>query len=335
MPAKTLVNGRDLVVIGTSAGGLEAVSKLVAQLPSDLPAAIFVVQHLAPELSGVALLHRLSKYKSFDARFGKNGEAIKRGQIYVAPPDYHMLVREKTILVTKGARENGFRPAVDPLFRSAAVTHGNRVIGIILTGMLDDGTAGMIAVKRCGGVTIVQEPNDASYPSMPQNALDHATVDHRAPVSEMGALLDTLTRQRPGKKTPVPADIQVEAEIAERVLSDVEAVNALGPQVPYNCPDCGGPLWGMKQGKLLRYRCHVGHSFTAQTLLSMQSEKIEETLWVALRMFEERKNLLANMIKNSPTGAISKMTMKRAAEAQEHIDRIRATLMAKTSTNDA
>jgi two-component system, chemotaxis family, protein-glutamate methylesterase/glutaminase len=327
------MKGRDIVVIGTSAGGLEAVGELIAQLPSDLPAAIFVVQHLAPDLSGVALLRRLAPYKSFGARFARDGEAIKHGQVYLAPPDFHMLVRQKKVLVTKGARENGFRPGIDPLFRSAAVTHSNRVVGIILTGLLDDGTAGLIAVKRCGGVTIVQDPKDASYPAMPQSALNNAPVDHCVPVSEMGALLETLTRQPPGKKAPIPHDITVEAEIAERVLSDIVEVNSLGRQVPYNCPDCGGVLWQMKQGKLLRYRCHVGHSFTADTLLSLQTEKIEETLWVALRMFEERKNLLKNMLQKSPKSMASR-TMARSSEAQVHIERIRAILLTKTASAD-
>jgi two-component system, chemotaxis family, protein-glutamate methylesterase/glutaminase len=327
------MKGRDIIVIGTSAGGLEALGELVAQLPSDLPAAIFIVQHLAPDLSGVALLRRLSQYKSFDARFAEDGEAIKPGQVYLAPPDSHMLVREKQILIAKGARENGYRPAIDPLFRSAAVTHGNRVIGIVLTGLLDDGTAGLIAVKRCGGKAIVQDPADASYPDMPQSALNNATIDHCVPIAEMGALLETLTRERPGKSVSIPPDIIMEAEIAERVLSDVGDLNALGHQVPYNCPDCGGVLWQMKQGKFLRYRCHVGHAFTAATLLAIQTDKIEETLWVALRMFEERKNLLGNMVAKSPK-SLATRTMARSAEAQVHIERIRAILLTKTETEE-
>ncbi len=324
------MKGRDIVVIGTSAGGLEAVGELIAQLPSDLPAAIFVAQHLAPDLSGSALQRRLAQYKSFGARFAKDGEPIQRGRIYLAPPDYHLLVKEKKVFVTKGARENGYRPAVDPLFRSAAVTHGNRVIGIILTGLLDDGTAGLLAVERCGGVSIVQDPDDASYPDMPRSAMNQARVDHCVPVSSMGALLEQLTREGPGKKRKVPADVRVEAEIAERVLSDVGAVEGLGEQVPYNCPDCGGVLWQMENAEMLRYRCHVGHSFTAQSLLSIQTEKIEETLWVALRMFEERKNLLANLLAESPKSTIASSTIARSTEAQVHIDRIRAILVSKT-----
>jgi two-component system chemotaxis response regulator CheB len=167
---------------------------------------------------------------------------------------------------------------------------------------------------------------------MPRSALNQARVDHCVPVSGMGALLDQLTRGGPGKKRKVPADIRVEAEIAERVLSDVGAVEGLGEQVPYNCPDCGGVLWQMESAKMLRYRCHVGHSFTAQSLLSIQTEKIEETLWVALRMFEERKNLLANLLAKSPKSTIASSTIARSTEAQLHIDRIRAILVSKTKS---
>jgi two-component system, chemotaxis family, protein-glutamate methylesterase/glutaminase len=146
-------------------------------------------------------------------------------------------------LVTKGARENRYRPGIDPLFRSAAASHGPRVIAVLLTGLLDDGTAGLIAVKTCGGVTVVQDPKDATYPQMPQSALDNLSVDHCVPISEMGSLLEKLAKESPGKRKSIPEAIRTEALIAERVLSDVAQVNGLGEQVPYNCPNCGGILW--------------------------------------------------------------------------------------------
>src|SRR5438874_308364 len=161
--------------------------------------------------------------------------------------------------------------------------------------MLDDGTAGLSAIKKCGGVTVVQDPKDAAYPEMPQSALNNMTVDHCVPISEMGALLEKYAKQHPAKSKSIPYPIRTEALIAERVLSDVEQVSGLGGQVPYNCPNCGGILWEMKTPGLRRYRCHTGHSYTAKALLTSQTEKIEETLWVSLRMFEERKNLLNNM----------------------------------------
>ena len=154
---------------------------------------------------------------------------------------------------------------------------------------------GLIAIKNCGGVTVVQDPNDAAYPEMPQSALNNLKVDHCVPLSEMGLLLEKLVQEPPGKIRPIPEDIRTEALIAERVLSDVAQVSGFGNQVPYNCPNCGGVLWEMDNPDLKRFRCHTGHSYTAKTLLDTQSEKIEETLWVSLRMLEERRNLLNNM----------------------------------------
>lgn len=312
-------NGHDIIVVGTSAGGLEALDTLIGQLPTDLPASIFVVQHMASENTGASLLRRLSRHRAFGCAFGKDGEALKRGRIYIARPDNHLLIKKNRLLVTKGARENRNRPGVDPLFRSAAVAYTSRVIGILLTGMLDDGTAGLSAIKNCGGITVVQDPKDAAYPDMPQSAIDNLTPDYCVPIGEMGRLLETLCQQPSGRSHAVPKDVKLEAEIAERVLSDVAAVDSLGQQVPYNCPNCGGVLWEMDNPSVPRYRCHTGHSFTLPALLESQSEKIEETLWIALRMFEERKNLLKNTDK--PFAA------QRSKETQVHIDRIRAILL--------
>jgi two-component system chemotaxis response regulator CheB len=321
-------NGHNIVVIGTSAGGLEALDKLIGQLPTDLPAALFIVQHMAPENSGVALLHKLGKHKAFKCKLASSGESYEKGQIYIAPPDYHLLVKKRTLLVTKGARENRYRPAIDPLFRSAAVAHGPHVIGMVLTGMLDDGTAGLIAIKKCGGVTVVQDPKDAAYPEMPQSALNNLTVDYCVPIAEMGRLLEKLAHEPPGKGKSIPKDVRTEALIAERVLSDVAQMNGLGRQVPYNCPNCGGVLWEIDNPDVERYRCHTGHSFTASALLTIQSEKIEETLWTSLRMFEERKNLLNNMAQTQIRQEGKDSYAQRAKETEVHIERIRAMLRA-------
>jgi len=319
--------GRNIVVIGTSAGGLEVLDGIIGQLPTDFPASIFIVQHMAPENTGVALMHRLGRHKAFGCKIAEDGESFRPGRIYIAPADFHMLVKKTTLLVTKGARENRFRPAIDPLFRSAAVTHGPRVIGIVLTGMLDDGTAGLMAIRKCGGVTVVQDPDDAAYPGMPQSVLNHLKVDHCVPAAKIGGLLDSLARRPAGKARAVPEEIRIEAEIAERVLSDVAQVDSLGSQAPYNCPNCGGVLWEIRKSKMQRYRCHTGHSFTADALLVSQSERIEETLWISLRMFEERKNLLNNMAKRGGGSKIAHSYAKRADETQVHIERIRAVLL--------
>jgi len=197
--------------------------------------------------------------------------------------------------------------------------------------MLDDGTAGLIAIKRCGGVTVVQDPKDAAYAGMPQSAVDNADVDFCVPIADMGPLLAKVVSKRPGKTKPVPGDIRTEAEIAERVLSDVEQVNGLGTQVPYNCPNCGGVLWEMDKPHVKRYRCHTGHSYTWPALLASQSEKIEEILWISLRMFEERKNLLTSMAKKAANGTARKPYRQRLGETQGYIDRIRAMLLSPQS----
>lgn len=324
------VKGRNIIVVGASAGGLEALDLLFRHLPPDIPAAIFVVQHLAPEVTGEALVRRLGQNRGFRCKLATNGEAFRSGRIYVAPPDNHLLIKGKHLLVTKGARENRNRPGIDPLFRSAAVTHGRHVIGVVLTGMLDDGTAGLIAIKRCGGVTVVQDPQEASYPAMPQSVLASLRVDHCVRLAAMGNLLDRLSRESAGKEKPIPQDVKTEALIAERILSDVSAVNDLGDQVPYNCPNCGGVLWQMHQPGTKRFRCHTGHSFTQASLLTSQTEKIEETLWISLRMFEERKNLLNNMTRRASLGKSA--TAERIREAETHIKRIRAILNAPAMT---
>jgi two-component system, chemotaxis family, protein-glutamate methylesterase/glutaminase len=314
-------------VIGASAGGLEALDKLIAQFPTDIPAAIFIVQHMAPESTADALLSRLGKYKAFQCALATDGEKFAPGRIYISPPDHHLLVKKDHLLVTKGARENRYRPGVDPLFRSAAATHGRHVIAVVLTGMLDDGTAGLMAVKKCGGMAVVQDPRDAAYPDMPQSAVDNLDVDYCLPIAEMGAVIEQLAKEHPNSAAECPQQVRTEALIAERVLSDVGQVSGLGDQVPYNCPNCGGVLWQMKGAGVHRYRCHTGHSFTADALLTSQTEKIEETLWISLRMFEERKNLLNNMAKAQSSATMRRSYSERAQATQVHIERIRAMLM--------
>lgn len=319
--------GRDVIVIGTSAGGLQALDSLFSQLPTDIPASLFIVQHMSPENTGEALLHRLSRNRGFHCKLAKNGERFEKGRVYITPADNHLLIKGDRLLVTKGARENRYRPAIDPLFRSAAVTHGPRVIGVVLTGMLDDGTAGLIAIKKCGGVTVVQDPKDAAYPETPENAVNNLKVDHCVPLAEMGRLLEDLSRTAAGIAKPIPASIRTEALIAERVLSDVAQVSELGKQVPYNCPNCGGVLWEVADPAVQRFRCHTGHSFTALALATSQTEKIEETLWISLRMFEERKNLLNNMARKATHPKEKRRLADRAKETQIHIERIRAMLL--------
>jgi two-component system chemotaxis response regulator CheB len=317
MPAR----GRDIIVVGASAGGLQAIESLISHFSADLPASLFVVQHLAPDISGSAMLTQFGRHSSSKPKFAEDGEAFEMGRIYVAPPDRHMLLKERNLLVRKGAFENRHRPAIDPLFRSAAVAHGSHVIGVILTGMLDDGAAGLLAIKTCGGTVIVQDPMSAAYPAMPRSALANVKVDYCVSIPEIARLLESLTREPAAPCCPPPDVLVREAEIAERFLTSVRETEDLGPLIPQTCPACGGSLWKINDADhAAHYRCYTGHSFSLPALFDAQSEKIEETLWIALRMLEERKNLLRTVSGSHAA--------ERAAEAQIHIDRIRAMLLA-------
>ncbi|TPG34843.1 chemotaxis protein CheB [Flavobacterium pectinovorum] len=326
-----------IVVVGTSAGGMKALITLLEQLPKDFPAPLLIVQHISADATGDALLNSLNKIGKLKCIHAKHGNRIESGHIYLAPSDHHLMVENNgTLLVTKGAQENRSRPAIDPLFRSAAASFGNRTIGLLLTGYLDDGTAGLIAIQRCGGISIIQDPADADYPDMPKNALNQMKPDYCIPIAEMGGVLSILMTRKTSKQPAIPEDIIKEIKIAQRVLSDLPSVNSLGEQVPFNCPGCGGVLWKMDKGPGLRYRCHTGHAYTAAALLAEQTEKIEETMWTALRMFEERKNLLTT-IANGQKGAMAVSARERANMSQIHIDRIRAVLLAddKSSISDS
>ena len=320
---------RWLVVIGASSGGLQALQSLVQQFRADFPGPVFIVNHMGPETTGDAMVAALNT-GPLQCQHANNGQHFHAGHIYVARSDHHMMIDDDQIILTKGARENRYRPAIDPLFRSAAVAHGSGVIGVILTGYLDDGTSGMMAIKRCGGICVAQDPDDAAYPDMPQSVITNVGVDHCVPVSAMGALLNDLVAKAPAPRNPPPQDLVIEARIAQRVLSDLPSVETLGDQVPFNCPECNGVLWQMKDTAILRYRCHTGHAFTAAALLALQTAKIEETLWIALRMFEERQNLLATMKTTHQTR--SSALLERTQDAQVHIDRIRAMLKASETT---
>jgi len=318
-----------LIVIGTSAGGMPALTQLVAQLPGTLTAAVLVVQHLSPDSTGAPLVARLNAHTSLNCQLATNQAPLEAGNLYLAPPDRHLLVKDHHLLVTKGPRENNYRPAADALFRSAAVAYGANVVGVVLTGMLHDGTVGLDFVKRCGGLAVVQDPADAEYASMPESALRAVAVDYIAPVAQMGALLESLVNPAHTAQPPemtIPADLQLEAAIAERVVGTVAEVNQLGHLVPLTCPDCGGNLWQVEHGHVLRYRCHTGHAYTAAALAENNQHELEETLWVALRMMEERKNLLLS-INDQNKSMWSRHQEERLADLQRHVNRMREFLL--------
>lgn len=308
---------------------MPALTQLVAQLPATLPAAVLVVQHLGPDSTGEPLVHRLAMHTTLRCQLAVDQMPLQAGSLYLAPPDRHLLAREDRLLVTKGPHENNYRPAADALFRSAAVAFDSHVIGVVLTGMLHDGTAGLDFVKRCGGTAVVQDPADAEFASMPESALRHVAVDYVVPISQMGALLTELVGQKPGEPVRplhIPHDLQVEAAIAERVMGTVEQVSEIGHQVPLTCPGCGGNLWEVNEGNVLRFRCHTGHAYTADALLDSSQQEMEETLWVALRMMEERKNLLTNMASHG-NGYWTAQQEERLKEIKRHINRLREFLL--------
>jgi two-component system chemotaxis response regulator CheB len=307
---------------------MPALCQLVSQLSSTLPAAVLVVQHLAPDSSGEHLVARLARHTSLRCHLAQTGMPLELGNLYLAPADRHLLVHDGSLLLTQGPRENHYRPSADALFRSAAAYCGARVIGVVLTGMLHDGTAGLEFIKRCGGLTVVQDPHDAEFSSMPESALRNVEIDEVVPLAQLGTRLEELVFQNVTTLVPIPEDIKLEAAIAERVVSvaTTEEVEQLGRTVPLTCPDCGGSLWQMEHGKVLRYRCHTGHAFTADALLKQSQESLEESLWVAMRMMEERKTLLTNMATRGE-GYLSVQQQERIDEIKKHINRLREFLL--------
>jgi two-component system chemotaxis response regulator CheB len=277
---------RDLIVIGASAGGVEALRELVRELPADLPAALLVVLHVPAAAVSVLpqILVRSGKLRAAHAR---HGEPIVAGQIYVAPPDHHLLVHAERILLSRGPRVNGHRPAVDPLFMSAARWRARRVISVVLSGVLDDGSVGTSAVNRAGGTTLAQSPDDALYPQMPANAIELGGASFNKPVAELAPLLVRLVNEEietetPPGQGPMRPDIEHELDMDEKTSAAL-----LGPASSFTCPDCHGALWELHDAELVRYRCRIGHSYGAETLFAQQSEKIEEAIWAGCRALEE------------------------------------------------
>jgi two-component system, chemotaxis family, protein-glutamate methylesterase/glutaminase len=289
---------RDIVVIGASAGGLEAISQILREMPHDVDAAILVVLHTA-DRAGSFLPQILERASKLPVCHPADGDAIERGRVYVARPGFHMIVEGSVVRVVKGPRENLNRPAIDPLFRSAAAAYGPRVIGVILTGMMDDGTAGLMVVSASGGKAIIQDPESALFSGMPKSALDHVSDAQAAPLEEIPMLLLQLIRKplSTGTKRPsnAPSESAKETRIAELDMGEISSEERLGQPSPFACPDCGGVLWEIEQNGFLRFRCRVGHALTAKYLGAEQRHAIETALWEALRALEESASLYRRM----------------------------------------
>jgi two-component system, chemotaxis family, protein-glutamate methylesterase/glutaminase len=285
---------RDIVVIGSSMGGIEALSTLAAQLPADLPAAVFVVQHMSPESPGglAAILDRAGPLPAVTAQ---DGAEIRRGRIHVAPPDRHLLLTATGVRVAFGARENRSRPAIDPLFRTAAVNYRSRVIGVVLTGLLNDGASGLRAVARCGGIPVVQSPADAAFPEMPQEALAAVDGARQARLDELGPLLQRLAAEPAPEPEEVPDSLRIEARLTERAMPDDDWNQVPGRPANLTCPECAGALREIDDARLLRFRCRVGHAYSSQDWLEEKHRSVETSLWVALQTLEERAHMLERM----------------------------------------
>jgi two-component system chemotaxis response regulator CheB len=318
---------RDLVVIGASTGGVEALMQIARELPSDFPAPVLVVLHVPAEGRSnlPAILARVGPLPALHAR---DGERIRPGLIYCAPPDRHLIVRDGHIGLTKGAQENLHRPSVDVLFRSAALARDGRSIGVVLSGALDDGASGLRTIKAAGGIAIVQDPADAIVPGMPTSAMELTSVDHVLPASEIGSLLPRLVGEPRGENT-MSEETRTRLARENEMSSNPERP----PETPdgkpsvFGCPDCGGVLWEVDETGM-RFRCRIGHAYTARALLATQQEGLEDTLWVALRALEEQESLSRRMLDRSWASARTKSRLEeRVNELSQRATTLRNFLM--------
>lgn len=326
-----------IIVIGASAGGLNSVIELMAGVTEEMDVSVFVVLHGSHIAYIDAVVDRIQKVSVFTCKIAEHKEAIKPRHLYIAVPDYHLLVKDGKVLLGRGAVENRYRPSIDVLFRSAAVAYSSRVIGIILTGLLEDGTTGMQAIKRCGGTCIVQDPDEAEYPDMPKSVLRYVKVDYCTTLQRIGMILQEKAKNGVPQKSIVPVAVLKEAEIAERIAIGIKNVEALGERSPYSCPDCGGALWEIKEEALTRFRCYTGHMYTADELQDSKRRELEDTFWVALRILEERRNLLDKMAEEEQSKGwllSSKNKTQRANELDVHIGRIKQILFESTDDPD-
>ena len=309
---------RDIIVIGASAGGIEALKTLLASLPPTLPAAIFVVVHMAAESPGLLadILDRLSPLPVVQAT---DQEPMRAGRVYVAPPDHHLLLEPGWMRLTHGPKENRFRPAIDPLFRSAAYAFGPQTIGVVLSGMLDDGTAGLWSIKDRGGIAVVQEPSDALYPSMPQSALHYVAVDACLRISDMAAHLTQLVQETlPEKEKVAMSDaLAIETKIALGDNALQSGVLRLGQPSYFTCPECHGVLVQIEECDMIRFRCHTGHAYSQETLLAEVNEAIELGIWNAVRTMDEKNLLLRQMAQHLANHANADLAQRFIAKADE------------------
>ena len=320
----------DVIAIGASAGGVEAISRVVAGLPRDLRATVLVVLHVS---RGKSLMPEiLTRASRLPASHPRDGEPMEYGRIYVAPPDHHLIVEPGLLRVVHTASENGVRPAIDPLFRSAARVYGPRTVGIVLTGTLDDGTAGVAAIKEGGGITIAQEPGEAVAPGMPRSAIASGHIDHVLPIRDIPLMIEALVAEE-AVELPAPAEPRhltaMEPDLAAPPLARHHGDRPGTPSI-YTCPECHGTLWEVDDGGVLRFRCRVGHVYSAESMIAAQTDEVDRALWIALRTLEERTALahrLAERGRERGHHWVEKAFASRAIETEREAMQIRELLV--------
>ena len=321
-----------LIAIGASAGGIEAIAQVTKALPPDLPAAVLIVVHF-PAHGKSVLPKILNRYGPLPASHAEDGAAILPGHIYIAPPDHHLLVKSDSLSLSYGPRENGHRPAIDMLFRSVARVYGSRAIGVILSGALDDGVIGLELIKAQGGRAIVQDPDEALFESMPRKAIENVEVDYVLRTAEIASLLSKLVERPIPEKPMAPNDntqVEQEAEIVAADKAAMERGEYAGRSSAVTCPECGGVLWELRNDNLVRFRCHVGHAYSLDSLVSEQADMVEQALWSAVRALEEKAALarrMANHARQQSHALTENQFQERVYEAEQNADLLRQILL--------
>jgi two-component system chemotaxis response regulator CheB len=320
----------NVVCIGASAGGLNAIMELISQLPASLNAAVFVVLHFSKGALGQILVDRIKRDSQLHCSIAKDNEQVKPGHVYLAPPDVHLLIKDKIILA-HGPAENRFRPSIDVLFKSAAAHYGENVVGVVLTGLLNDGTSGMWAIKESGGQCIVQDPDEAEYPDMPLSVLQSVEVDYILPLKKIGPVIGKIVKGKKKNGAKPPSIIIAESRLSEKTSTTIDKLKEIGEKSSFACPDCGGGLYKIRNGRSVHYKCHVGHSYSQEDLLVEQSSKIENTLWVAVRMMEERKLFFTRLANENRDRGLQKLSdnyHRLAGQLDIHIEKMKELLFA-------
>jgi two-component system chemotaxis response regulator CheB len=328
--------GHDIIVIGASAGGVEALTTIARGLSADLPAAVFAVMHFPVDAPSM-LPRILARSGPLPAEHAVDGAPISHGRIYVAPSGFHLIVNPGVMRLSHGPTENRHRPAIDPLFRSAARAYGPRVVGVILTGNLDDGTAGLYAIRARGGLAVVQNPDDAFYPSMPSSALEYVGADYVVGLGDIAALVGRLAAEPAlsGMADPEQDVLDPAVLAAEATMTDPHDLTSKGRPSVFTCPDCHGTLWEQTKGDLLRFRCRVGHAYSADSLSTAQGDGVEQALWAALRALEERAALAHRMAEKARERSSDKLAIvydERHRESEHNADLLRNLLSVNATT---